>query len=72
MLGQVISGSGPDGVTYAEAVAQLGMTDATLLDATIDALAAHDGAGLFTVIDRIGRTPNLEEHRLAAPLVISH
>ena len=27
--------------------------------------------GLFTVIDRIGSTPNLEEHRLAAPLVIS-
>ena len=53
VLGQVISGSGPDGVTYAEAVAQLGMTDATLLDATIDALAAHDGAGLFTVIDQV-------------------
>ena len=50
VLGQVISGSGPDGVTYAEAVAQLGMTDATLLDATVDALAAHDGAGLFTVM----------------------
>lgn len=53
VLGQVISGSGPDGVSYAEAVAQLGMTDATLLDATIDALAAHDGAGLFTVIDQV-------------------
>jgi DNA polymerase-3 subunit gamma/tau len=53
VLGQVISGSGPDGVTYAEAVAQLGMTDATLLDATIDALAAHDGAALFTVIDQV-------------------
>ena len=53
VLGQVISGSGPDGVTYAEAVAQLGMTDATLLDATIDALADHDGAGLFTVIDQV-------------------
>jgi DNA polymerase-3 subunit gamma/tau len=53
VLGQVISGSGPDGVTYAEAVAQLGMTDARLLDDTIDALAAHDGAALFTVIDRV-------------------
>ncbi len=53
ILGQVISGSGPSGVTYAEAVAQLGMTDATLLDATIDALADHDGAGLFTVIDQV-------------------
>lgn len=27
--------------------------------------------GLFTVIDRIGSTPNLEEHQLADPLVIS-
>ena len=53
VLGQVISGSGPDGVTYAEAVAQLGMTDDALLDATIDALADHDGATLFTAIDRV-------------------
>lgn len=53
VLGQVISGSGPEGVTYAEAVLQLGMTDATLLDETVDALAAHDGAALFIVIDRV-------------------
>ena len=53
VLGQVISGSGPEGVTYAEAVAQLGMTDAALLDDTVDALADHDGSGLFTVIDRV-------------------
>lgn len=53
VLGQVISGSGPDGVTYAEAVLQLGMTDATLLDETIDSLATHDGAALFIVIDRV-------------------
>lgn len=53
ILGQVISGSGPDGVTYREAIAQLGMTDATLLDATINALADHDGAALFTAIDQV-------------------
>ena len=53
VLGQVISGSGAEGVTYLEAVAQLGMTDATLLDATIDALAAHDGAALFSVVDQV-------------------
>ena len=53
VLGQVISGCGPDGITYAEAVAQLGMTDANLLDSTIDALADHDGAALFTVIDQV-------------------
>ncbi|MCX6434134.1 MAG: DNA polymerase III subunit gamma and tau [Actinobacteria bacterium] len=53
VLGQVISGSGEGGVTYAEAVAQLGMTDAALLDESIDALADHDGAALFTVIDKV-------------------
>jgi DNA polymerase-3 subunit gamma/tau len=53
VLGQVISGSGEGGVTYAEAVAQLGMTDATLLDESIDALADHDGSALFTVIDKV-------------------
>jgi DNA polymerase-3 subunit gamma/tau len=53
ILGQVISGAGPEGVTYTEAVAQLGMTDAALLDDAVDALADHDGAGLFTVIDKV-------------------
>ena len=53
VLGQVISGSGPEGVTYVEAVAQLGMTDGALLDDTVEALASHDGALLFTVIDRV-------------------
>jgi DNA polymerase-3 subunit gamma/tau len=53
VLGQVISGSGPDGVTYADAVLQLGMTDTALLDETVDALADHDGAAMFTVIDRV-------------------
>ncbi len=53
ILGQVISGCGSEGITYADAVAQLGMTDASLLDATIDALAAHDGAALFSVIESV-------------------
>jgi len=53
VLGQVISGSGPEGVTYADAVLQLGMTDAALLDDAVDALADHDGAELFTVVDRV-------------------
>lgn len=53
MLGQVIAGSGPDGVTYVTAARQLGVTDVTLLDATVEALAERDGAALFTVIDRV-------------------
>ena len=53
VLGQVLAGCGPDGLTYAEAVAQLGMTDASLLDEAIDALAAGDGARLFVVVDSV-------------------
>ena len=53
ILGQVIAGSGPDGITYSEVADQLGLTDAALLDATIDAVAAHDGAALFAVIEKV-------------------
>lgn len=53
VLGQVMSGCGPEGITYAEAVAQLGMTDTALLDNTISALADHDGAALFAVIESV-------------------
>lgn len=53
LLGQVISGSGPEGVTYADAVVQLGMTDDALLDDTVDSLVAQDGAALLQVIDRV-------------------
>jgi len=53
LLGQVIAGAGPAGVTYADAVVQLGMTDSALLDDVVDALAAHDGAQLLRVIDRV-------------------
>ncbi|MBU6245572.1 MAG: DNA polymerase III subunit gamma and tau [Actinomycetales bacterium] len=53
ILGQVISGAGPEGVTYADAVGQLGMTDATLLDEMVQAMADLDGPALFTVIDRV-------------------
>ncbi|MEY2989178.1 MAG: hypothetical protein RLZZ163_94, partial [Actinomycetota bacterium] len=53
ILGQVIAGSGPEGITYAEVADQLGLTDAALLDATIDAVAARDGAALFAVIESV-------------------
>ena len=44
ILGQLVAGTGPEGLTYADAVAQLGVTDATLLDEVVDALADGDGA----------------------------
>jgi len=53
ILGQVISGCGPEGVTYQDAVLQLGMTDNSLLNETIDALIDRDGAALFDVVDRV-------------------
>ncbi len=53
ILGQLIAGSGPEGLTYADAVEQLGVTDTALIDQAVDALAAADGAALFGVVDRV-------------------
>src|SRR6478752_3822322 len=53
VLDQLISGSGDEGLTYEGAAALLGFTDGELLDATIDALAAGDGAAVFTQIDKV-------------------
>jgi DNA polymerase-3 subunit gamma/tau len=53
VLGQLLAGAGKDGVTYEIAVALLGYTDSALLDESIDAIAARDGATLFTTIDRV-------------------
>jgi DNA polymerase-3 subunit gamma/tau len=53
VLDQLIAGSGPDGVTYARAVALLGVTDNALIDEMVDALAAGDGAAAFGAIDRV-------------------
>ena len=53
VLDQLIGGSGDDGVTYELAVALLGYTPDSLLDETIDAMAAGDGATVFGVIDKV-------------------
>ena len=53
VLDQLMAGSGPGGVTYEGAIALLGFTDATLLDDTVDAIAAGDGASLFAVVSRV-------------------
>jgi len=52
VLGQLVAGADGD-ITYASAVAQLGVTDTALVDATIDALADGDGAALFTAVDSV-------------------
>jgi len=53
VLGQLLAGAGPDGVTYEIAVQLLGFTDGALLDEAIDALAAHDSTTIFNTIDRV-------------------
>ncbi|MFM9134744.1 MAG: DNA polymerase III subunit gamma and tau [bacterium] len=53
LLGQLVAGSGPDGVTYDLAASTLGVTESALLDATVEAISSGDGAALFGVIDRV-------------------
>jgi DNA polymerase-3 subunit gamma/tau len=54
VLDQLVAGADPKtGLTYANAVALLGYTDAALLDEVVDALAARDGAAVFELVDRV-------------------
>ncbi|MBA2773233.1 MAG: DNA polymerase III subunit gamma and tau [Nocardioidaceae bacterium] len=78
VLDQMIGGSGPDGVTYALATALLGYTPDSLLDETVDALAAADGGTVFGVVDKVietGQDPRrfAEDllHRLRDLVVVS-
>ncbi len=53
VLDQLLAGAGEEGVTYARALALLGVTDVALIDEAVDALAANDGAGLFGTVDKV-------------------
>jgi DNA polymerase III subunit gamma/tau len=53
ILDQLLAGAGPQGVTYAQAVALLGVTDGALLDDMIDALAVGDASAVYGTIDRV-------------------
>ncbi|SDN32010.1 DNA polymerase III subunit gamma and tau [Allokutzneria albata] len=53
VMDQLLAGAGPEGVTYARAVSLLGVTDVALIDEMIDALGAHDGAGVFGTVHRL-------------------
>jgi DNA polymerase III subunit gamma/tau len=53
VLDQLIGGAGAGGLTYAHAVSLLGYTHDSLLDEVVDAIAAGDGAGVFSVIDKV-------------------
>ncbi|NUT23549.1 MAG: DNA polymerase III subunit gamma and tau, partial [Hamadaea sp.] len=68
VLDQLIAGAGPEGVTYARAVALLGVTDATLIDDVCDALAAGDAAAAFGAIDRVAEAGH-DPRRFTADLL---
>jgi DNA polymerase-3 subunit gamma/tau len=68
ILDQLLAGAGPDGVTYARAVALLGVTDAALLDDMVDALAAGDAAAVYGTVDRVVEAGH-DPRRFAADLL---
>lgn len=53
VLDQLIGGSQGNVLEYERAVALLGYTSAHLLDEAVAAIAARDGAALFTVVDEV-------------------
>ena len=55
VLDQLMAGSSGT-LTYAGAAALLGFTEGELLDATVDAIAARDGAAVFRQIDKVIET----------------
>jgi DNA polymerase-3 subunit gamma/tau len=68
VLDQLIAGAGADGVTYAHAVALLGVTDVALIDEMTDALAASDGAAAFATVDRVAEAGH-DPRRFASDLL---
>ena len=68
VLDQLLAGAGEEGVTYRNAVALLGVTDAALLDEMADALAAGDGPSVFGVVDKVVEAGH-DPRRFAADLL---
>ncbi len=68
VLDQLMAGAGPDGVTYERAMSLLGVTDVALIDDTVDALAAQDGAAVFDAVDRLVEAGH-DPRRFAADLL---
>lgn len=53
VLGQLVAGAAKEGITYDQAVSQLGFTADALLDDVMKALIDNDGALLFTTVDSV-------------------
>jgi DNA polymerase III subunit gamma/tau len=68
VLDQLAAGATDEGVTYERAVGILGYTGAALLDETVEAFAAADGAGVFRAVDRVIEA-GLDPRRFAQDLL---
>ncbi len=53
VLGQLLAGAGPEGLTYVEAIAALGLTDTAMIDDFVAALAAGSAADMFGIVDQV-------------------
>lgn len=53
LLGQLAASVGDEGITYADAVELIGVTDARVLNEVVAAVAASDAAALFSVVDQV-------------------
>ena len=53
VLDQLLAGADENGVSYANAAALLGYTDAALLDEAVSALATQSGGAAFEIVDRV-------------------
>ncbi len=53
IMGQLIAGAGPEGLTQAAVAEQLGVTNGRLLDESVAAIVAHDGPALFATVTSV-------------------
>ncbi|PKE73465.1 DNA polymerase III subunit gamma/tau, partial [Macrococcoides caseolyticum] len=53
ILDQLLAGAGPEGLSYEQAVLLLGVTNDSLLDAAVEALASEDYSAMFATVDDV-------------------
>ena len=53
VLGQLLAGAGPEGLTYADAISALGLTDTSLIDDFVAALGSGSAADMFGIVDGV-------------------
>lgn len=53
LLGQLVASAGEAGITYEDAVALIGVTDARVLTGVVEAIAQADAAALFDIVDKV-------------------